>query len=603
MSMRTHTCGELRAADAGAQVALCGWVDSVRDHGGLIFIDLRDRYGLTQCVFDPQDSAAAWDAAQSCRSEFVVRIEGEVRGRPEEMVNARIGTGEIEVRSLTIEVLNKALTPPFPLEDREAELVSEDLRLEYRYLDLRRTGMQRALMARHRILQAARSYFDEQGFVEVETPILTKSTPEGARDYLVPSRVMPGLFFALPQAPQQYKQLLMVAGLDRYVQIARCFRDEDLRADRQPEFTQIDVEMSFVDADDVMAMVDGMLGRVMAAAELPAPELPLPRMTWREAMERFGTDKPDLRFGMEIVDLGEVFAATEFKVFARVLEAGGVVKAVNAKGLAQATIKTVEEDWTGVAQEGGLGGLAYIRVQEDGTWRSPIVKFFSDAEKAGLQEALGIEPGDLILFAADKAEKALPVLGRIRLLAGALAKAIPADVFRFTWVTDFPLFERNDEGRLVSVHHPFTAPLAEDVELLETAPEKVRAQAYDIVLNGTELGGGSIRIHDPKFQARMFKVLGLPEAEVQSRFSHLLRALEYGAPPHGGLAIGADRLVMLLTGGHSIRDVIAFPKTQKSVDLLMDAPAQVDDKQLRDIHIRLAVTPTAEGGGAAAKPE
>ena len=381
------------------------------------------------------------------------------------------------------------------------------------------------------------------------------------------------------------------------MQIARCFRDEDLRADRQPEFTQIDLEMSFVTAEDIIEVVDGMVARVMEAAGLPAPELPLPRMTYREAMDRYGSDKPELRFGMEITDLAEVFAGTQFKVFARALESGGVVKAINAKGLFQAPIKMVEEDWTGLAKEGGLGGLAYIRVQEDGTWKSPIVKFFSDGEKAGLQAALGIEPGDLVLFGADRAEKVLPVLGRIRLLAAAQAKAIPEDVFRFTWVTDFPLFERSEEGRLVSVHHPFTAPKAEDLPLLESAPEQVRAQAYDIVLNGTELGGGSIRIHDPAFQARMFQILGLPESEIQSRFSHLIRALEYGAPPHGGLAIGADRLAMLLAGGHTIRDVIAFPKTQKAMDLMMNAPAPVDDRQLRDIHIRLAAVAKPEAGG------
>ena len=594
MQMRTHTCGDLRPADAGASVTLCGWVDSVRDHGGLIFIDLRDRYGVTQCVFDPQDSQAAWDSAQACRGEYVVQIAGEVRARPADMVNPRLATGGVEVRSSNITILNQAHTPPFPLEDRAAEQVSEDLRLEFRYLDLRRAAMQRALMLRHRLTQEARNYFDEHQFIEIETPILTKSTPEGARDYLVPSRVCPGEFFALPQAPQQYKQLLMMAGMDRYVQIARCFRDEDLRADRQPEFTQIDIEMSFVTADDIMAIVDGLLVRLMAAAGLPPPELPLPRMTYREAMDRFGSDKPDLRFGMEIVDLADVFAGSQFKVFARALESGGVVKAINAKGLAGAPIKTVEEDWTGLAKEGGLGGLAYIRVQPDGTWKSPIVKFFSDAEKAGLQAALDIQPGDLILFGADRAQTVLPVLGRIRLLAGALAKAIPADSYQLTSITDFPLFERNDEGRLVSVHHPFTSPRSEDVALLDSDPEAVRAQAYDIVLNGTELGGGSIRIHDPAFQARMFKILGLPAAEIESRFSHLLRALEYGTPPHGGLAIGMDRLVMLLAGRHSIRDVIAFPKTQKAMDLMMNAPSKVDDKQLRDIHIRLAVAPKTE---------
>ena len=510
MKMRTHTCGQLRSAEAGTPVQLCGWVDSVRDHGGLVFIDLRDRYGVTQCVFDPRDSQAAWDTAQACRSEYVVQISGEVRLRPADMVNPHMATGTIEVRSRSITVLNKAHTPPFPLDDRNAENVSEDLRLEFRYLDLRRSAMQQALFLRHRLIQTARNYFDENQFMEIETPILTKSTPEGARDYLVPSRVCPGMFFALPQAPQQYKQLLMMSGMDRYVQIARCFRDEDLRADRQPEFTQIDIEMSFVTADDVIETVDGLIVRLMQAAGLPAPELPLPRMTYREAMDRFGSDKPDLRFGMEIVDLADVFKGTQFKVFARALEGGGVVKAINAKGLAHAPIKMVEEDWTGLAKEGGLGGLAYIRVQADGTWKSPIVKFFTDAEKVGLETALNIQPGDLVLFGADKAEKVLPVLGRIRLLAGAHAGAIPQDVFKFTWVVDFPLFERTDEGTLASVHHPFTSPKPEDVPLLDTAPEQVRAQAYDIVLNGTELGGGSIRIHDPAFQARMFQILGLP---------------------------------------------------------------------------------------------
>ena len=384
----------------------------------------------------------------------------------------------------------------------------------------------------------------------------------------------------------------MVSGMDRYFQIARCFRDEDLRADRQPEFTQLDLEMSFVTQDDVIEMTDGLIAKLMEAAGKPVPALPIPRMTWREAMDRFGSDKPDLRFGMEITDLADVFAGTSFKVFARALESGGVVKAINAKGASPlCSIALVEKDWTGLAKEAGLGGLAYIRVQEDGTWKSPIVKFFSDAEKAAMTAKLDIAPGDLVLFGADKAEKVLPLLGRIRLLAAAQVKAIPEDVYKFTWVTDFPLFERNDEGRLVSVHHPFTAPTPEDIPLLESDPAAVRALAYDIVLNGTELGGGSIRIHDPEFQARMFKVLGLPEEEIKDRFGHLVRAFQYGAPPHGGLAIGADRLVMLLAGCKSIRDVIAFPKTQKAIDLLMGAPAPVDDKQLRDIHIRTTVGP------------
>jgi aspartyl-tRNA synthetase len=590
MSFRTTTCGALRAADAGKNVTLAGWVDTVRDHGGLIFIDLRDRYGLTQCVFDPEDSREAWDAAQSCRGEYVVQVTGRVEERSAETKNPKMATGDIEVRASKVEILNRAAPPPFPLDDREAAAVSEDLRLEHRYLDLRRRGMIEALRLRHALLHAAREYLDGNGFLEIETPILTKSTPEGARDYLVPSRVVPGAFFALPQAPQQYKQLLMVAGVDRYMQIARCFRDEDLRADRQPEFTQIDLEMSFVDEEDLMALTDGLIAKLMETAGLPVPELPLPRMTWREAQDRFGSDKPDLRFGMEITDLGDVFAGTQFKVFRRALDAGGVLKAINVKGGSpKCSIKLVEEDWTGEAKAAGLGGLAYIRVQEDGTWKSPIVKFFTDEERAGLQAKLDMAPGDLVLFGADQKEKVLPFLGRIRLAAAELTGAIDRNLFRFTWITEFPLFERNDEGRLASVHHPFTAPMAEDIAKLDTALEEVRARAYDIVLNGTELGGGSIRIHDPALQEKMFQVLGLPEEEIAERFGHLIKAFRYGAPPHGGLALGADRLVMLLAGKSSIRDVIAFPKTQKAMDLMMKAPAKVDAKQLRDIHIRTVV--------------
>ncbi|MBP7275107.1 MAG: aspartate--tRNA ligase [Kiritimatiellae bacterium] len=583
--MRSHTCGELRKGHAGQAVELCGWVDTLRDHGGLIFIDLRDRYGITQVLFDPRDSQEAWNIAQSAKSEYVLRISGTVEPRPSDMINDKRETGAIEVRGREIEILNRSRTPPFPLDDDSAARVAEDLRLTYRYLDLRRPALNGRLVMRHRISQSVRRFLDRHGFIEVETPILTKSTPEGARDYLVPSRVQPGMFYALPQAPQQYKQLLMMSGMDRYFQIARCFRDEDLRADRQPEFTQIDLEMSFIRADDIMNIVDGLLVAVMESAGHPVPALPLPRMTYAEAMSRYGSDKPDLRFGMEITDLSDVFAQSGFKVFAQAVQTGRTVKAINAKGLAGATIRTLD-DWTALAKDSGLAGLAHIRVQPDGTWKSPITKFFNDAEKTALQERLAIQPGDLILFAADRAEVVHVALGRLRLLAGEMAGAIPADAFRFTWVTDFPLFERNDEGRLQSMHHPFTAVHPDDAGRLDEQPETARAQAYDIVLNGVELGGGSIRIHDPAVQAAMFRRLGIPDEEIESRFGHLIRALEFGAPPHGGLAIGLDRMVMLMTGGESLRDVIAFPKTQKAVDLLMNAPDRVEERQLRDIHIR-----------------
>lgn len=584
--MRTHTCGALRPANIGEQVTLCGWVDTIRDHGGVIFIDLRDRYGLTQVIFDPNDSREAWDTAQSTRGEFVIQVAGVVEARPESMANPKLATGAIEVRGNHIQILNKSKTPPFPLSDAEADKVSDDLRLTYRYLDLRRSAMQRNLMVRHRMTQTVRHYLDETGFTEVETPILTKSTPEGARDYLVPSRVVPGSFYALPQAPQQYKQLLMMAGVDRYFQMARCFRDEDLRADRQPEFTQIDMELSFVTPEDIYEVVDGLIAAVVAACGKGTVERPIPRLTYDDAMNRFGSDKPDLRFGMELVELSDIFSNSGFKVFRQVLDQGGVVKAVNAKGLGGVPIR-IMDDWTAVAKEWGLGGLAYIRAQEDGEWKSPIVKFFSDEEKQQLRERLKIEPGDLVFFAADQRGVANEALGHLRLLAARQANAIPADALAFTWVTDFPLFMVTDEGRLTSMHHPFTAMHPEDADLLESNPAAMRAQAYDIVLNGVELGGGSIRIHDPEMQARIFTALQLPSAEVEDRFGHLLKALAFGAPPHGGIALGFDRFVMMMAGEQSIRDVIAFPKTQKAMDLMMNAPATVDARQLRDVHIKL----------------
>ena len=586
--MRTHTCGELSKAQLTERVRLAGWVDTIRDHGGVIFIDLRDRYGITQVIFDPNDSRDAWDVAQTARGEFVIQAEGVVEARPADMANPRLATGEIEVRCDQIRILNKSRTTPFPLDDKDADKVSEDLRLQYRYLDLRRSRMQRNLRVRHQMSQSVRSYLDEAGFTDVETPILTKSTPEGARDYLVPSRVVPGSFYALPQAPQQYKQLLMMAGVDRYFQIARCFRDEDLRADRQPEFTQIDIEMSFITPDDIYALIDGLIAHVMTAVGKGPVQTPIPRLTYHEAMNRYGSDKPDIRFGMELVDLSSVFTETGFKVFRQVLDQGGVVKAVNAKGLGGVPIRVMDE-WTELARQWGLGGLAYIRAQEDGEWKSPILKFFSDEEKAQLKTLLAIEPGDLVFFAADQADTANTALGHLRLVAGEKAGVIDDSVYAFTWVTDFPLFEQTAEGRLTPVHHPFTSMHPDDVELLTSAPERIRAQAYDIVLNGVELGGGSIRIHDPELQAKIFSVLQMPQAEVEDRFGHLIQALSYGAPPHGGIALGFDRFVMMVAGEDSIRDVIAFPKTQKAMDLMMNAPATVDAKQLRDVHIKLDI--------------
>lgn len=591
--MRTHTCGELRAGHAGLRVTLCGWADTVRDHGGLVFIDLRDRYGVTQVTFDPRDSQSAWELAQSVRAEFVLRIEGVVQLRPADMINPKLATGEIEVRGLAIEILNRSLPPPFPLEEAKAARVAEELRLTYRYLDLRRPSMQKNLALRHRMTQAIRSYLDRHNFLEIETPILTKSTPEGARDYLVPSRVNPGCFYALPQSPQQYKQLCMVAGLDRYFQIARCFRDEDLRADRQPEFTQVDIEMSFITPEDIYTLIDGLIAEAMEAAGHPRPALPFPRMTYAEAMSRYGSDKPDIRFGMCLEDVSDLFAGTQFKVFASVLGHGGVVKALNAKGLGAVSQGTIDQ-WTAVAQEAGLAGLAFIRVQGDGSWKSPIVKFFSEGEQNGLRSRLVMEPGDLVLFAADKPEVANVALGRIRLLAGAEARAIPQDVFAFTWVTDFPLFERSAEGQLTSVNHPFTAPHPEDIPLIESDPLKPRALAYDIILNGVELGGGSIRIHDSELQARIFRVLGLDEPRIRRMFGHMIDAFKYGAPPHGGIALGLDRFVMLMAGASSIRDVVAFPKTQKATDLMMNAPDRVDPDQLREVWIQLDLPPAEE---------
>lgn len=589
---RTHHCGELRGTDVGQKVTLTGWVHARRDLGGIVFIELRDRGGNTQTVFDPQHNKSSWELAQSLRSEFVIAVEGAVRKRPVGTENTKLPTGEIEVLAHRLEILNPSETPPFQIDESSGTQAGEDLRLQYRYLDLRRPSMARNLVLRHRSAKAVRDYFDGKGFLEVETPILFKSTPEGAREYLVPSRVNPGKFYALPQSPQQFKQMLMVAGVDRYFQIAKCFRDEDLRADRQPEFTQIDVEMSFITREDMYAMIEGLLAAVWLAARGERIPAPFPRMSFMEAMERFGSDKPDTRFGIELVDLTKEFLQSQFRVFRGAVDSGGVVKAINAKGLASATQGQIDS-LTETAKSFGAKGMAFIKV-EGGEWKSPIVKFFSDAEKQALIGKLKIEEGDLILFGADKRETVWEVLGRLRLVVAEMLKKagklkVRDDQWSFLWVVDFPLitFDR-EANRYLSTHHPFTAPVVEDVPLLDTEPSKVRGQHYDIVLNGVELGGGSIRIHKPDVQKKVFEdVLKIPPDIAQSRFGYMLQAFRYGAPPHGGIALGFDRLCAILCGSANIRDVIAFPKTAKAVDLMTSSPSEVEPKQLRDLHIKL----------------
>ena len=582
---RTHDCNSLRKSDIGRQVTLAGWVNVTRDHGGVIFIDLRDREGLTQVVFRPEENAELAKQAHALRGEDVIQVSGTVAARLPGTENPNLATGDIEIIPSELRILNRADPLPFPI---DAEPQNEDLRMTHRYLDLRRPRLAHNLRVRHRAAKATRDYLDSQGYVEVETPVLSKSTPEGARDFLVPSRIMPGRFYALPQAPQQYKQLLMVAGVEKYFQIAKCFRDEDLRADRQPEFTQIDIEASFVTPDDIFSVTEGMLAAIFKAARDIDIKTPFDRLTYRGALDRYGSDKPDRRFEMELVDLGETFRESSFKVFRGALDAGGVVKAINAKGFAGITIGQADE-LTEIAKLHGAKGLAFIKI-ENGEWKSPIVKFFGDAEKTALQSKLNIDEGDCVFFAADKWGIACEVLGRLRLRIAEMQKLTPAgEVWNFLWVTDFPLFEWSpDENKWNAMHHPFTRPKAEDMPLFDAKKfSEVRAEAYDVVLNGVEIGGGSIRIHEPRLQDKMFEALGISPEARESQFGHLLRAFRLGAPPHGGIAFGLDRLVMLICGEQGIRDVMAFPKNNRGMDLMTQSPAEVDPRQLRDLSLEL----------------
>ena len=589
---RTHRCTEVTAAQIGENVTVMGWVQKSRNKGGIIFVDLRDRSGILQLIFEENDCGAEnFAKAEKLRSEFVVAVEGRVEARSG-AVNENLATGAIEIRANSLRILAESETPPFPIEEKSK--TKEELRLEYRFLDLRRPDIQHNLITRSRVATLTRAFLAEEGFLEIETPTLIKSTPEGARDYLVPSRVHPGSFYALPQSPQLFKQLLMVSGYDRYFQLARCYRDEDLRADRQPEFTQIDMELSFVDVDDVLDVNERLLQKLFKEICGYELQLPIQRMTWREAMDRFGSDKPDLRFGMELKNVSEVVKDCEFVVFKGALENGGSVRGINAEGQGAMPRKKIDA-LVEYAKGFGAKGLAYLAIQEDGSYKSSFAKFMTEEELEALVRAMDGKPGDLLLFAADKDKVVFDVLGNLRLELARQLDLLKKDDFRFLWVTEFPLFEYSEEdGRYVAVHHPFTMPMEEDLPLIDTDPGAVRAKAYDIVLNGTEMGGGSVRIHQADVQSKMLEVLGFTAERANEQFGFLLDAFKYGVPPHAGLAYGFDRMVMLMVGADSIRDVIAFPKVKDASCLMMEAPAAVDVKQLEELSIAVAVAAEKE---------